>query len=259
MLDGKTIVVTGCSSGIGLETARELTRRGATVIGVDRNPNDELDRFIETDLTDPAAIDELVGRLPDSLDGLCNIAGLPPTAPPELVLKVNALAPQRLTRRLVPKLAGGASITNLGSLAGIGWADAVDQIKDFDKTDFDDVERFCRQYDMSDGGRSYFFSKEVLLTWTMRNRWTWRDRGIRMNVVSPGPVDTPILPDFAATLGARAEEDMRVMDRLGTPQDIAPVIAFLQSDASVWLRGANLTVDGGMSSYIAMTSTGLGD
>ena len=66
----------------------------------------------------------------------------------------------------------------------------------------------------------------------MQNRWTWRDRGIRMNSVSPGPVDTPILGDFLQTLGARAEEDRRVMDRPGTPKDIAPVIAFLLSDLS---------------------------
>ena len=70
----------------------------------------------------------------------------------------------------------------------------------------------------------------------MQNRWTWRDRGIRMNSVSPGPVDTPILPDFIETLGERAEEDMRVMDRPGCPSDIAPVVAFLLSDGAGWIR-----------------------
>lgn len=257
MLTGKKIVVTGCASGIGLETVAELTRQGATVIGVDRNDANAPERFERADLSDPESIDALVDALPTELDGLCNVAGLPPTAPAGMVLKVNALAVQRLTTRLITKLADGASITNLASLAGIGWPDAIDRIKEFESIDFDSVDAFAARHSMDDDGRSYFFSKEVIVTWTMRNRWTWRDRGIRMNAISPGPVDTPILPDFLETLGERAEEDMRIMDRPGAPTDIAPVVAFLQSDGSRWLRGANLPVDGGMASHIAASSAGL--
>ena len=84
----------------------------------------------------------------------------------------------------------------------------------------------------------------------MTNRWTWRDEGIRMNCISPGPVETPILPDFLVTLGERAEEDMKVMDRPGRPEDIAPVIAFMCSDSSNWIRGANIPCDGGMFQHI---------
>ena len=117
--------------------------------------------------------------------------------------------------------------------------------------EFEDVENFIQRHRVgNDGGRSYFFSKEALIVWTMKNRWTWRDRGIRMNAVSPGPVDTPILKDFIETLGARAEEDMRVMDRPGHADDIAPVVAFLLSDMSRWMRGTNVHVDGGMSSHV---------
>lgn len=84
----------------------------------------------------------------------------------------------------------------------------------------------------------------------MRNRWTWRGRGIRINAVSPGLVNTPILSDFLETLGARAEEDARVMDRPGEATDIAPVIAFLLSDMAAWIRGANIPADGGMSANV---------
>ncbi len=91
----------------------------------------------------------------------------------------------------------------------------------------------------------------------MQNRWTWRDRNIRMNSLSPGPVDTPILKDFIETLGARAEEDMRTMDRPGTPEDIAPVVNFLLSDNSVWIRGTNIPVDGGMFTNVLCQMHGL--
>ena len=67
-----------------------------------------------------------------------------------------------------------------------------------------------------------------------------------MNAISPGAVDTPILKDFIETLGARAEEGMRVLDRPATPRDISPVVAFALSDEAEWFRGANLMVDGGM-------------
>lgn len=71
-----------------------------------------------------------------------------------------------------------------------------------------------------------------------------------MNCVSPGPVETPILQDFIETLGERAEEDMKIMDRPGHPTDIAPVVAFLCSDGSAWIRGANIPCDGGMFGHV---------
>ena len=78
-----------------------------------------------------------------------------------------------------------------------------------------------------------------------------------MNVISPGPVDTPILGDFLKTLGARAEEDRKTMDRAGKPGDIAPVIAFLLSDMTHWIRGSNIPTDGGMSSNLLCETHGL--
>ncbi|MEM7015616.1 MAG: SDR family oxidoreductase, partial [Verrucomicrobiota bacterium] len=166
------------------------------------------------------------------------------------VLKVNFLGLRRLTEGLIPKLNSGASIVNVGSLAGVGWPDGAHESRDFlSSVGFKNVEDYCLKHDIDDA-RSYFLSKELLIVWTMLNRWTWRDRGIRMNVVSPGPVETPILKDFIETLGERAEEDMKIMDRAGTPADIAPAIAFFCSNGSRWLRGANLFADGGMHAHI---------
>ena len=194
MNSGKTYVVTGVASGIGAETSRVLRAKGAKVIGVDRTETDNADQFYKADLSDPASIDGLIAALPEGLDGLANIAGLPPTAPAEKVLKVNILGLRRLTLGLIDKLADGASIANLASLAGFGWTEALDQVKATLALDLvDDIAGFSKKNDLDNGGRSYFLAKEALLVWTMQNRWTWRDRGINMNAISPGAVDTPIL------------------------------------------------------------------
>lgn len=258
MLTGKKIIVTGAASGIGAETARQIKAAGAKVIAVDRNePSVAVDAFHKVDLTDEAAVDALIDKLkPLQADGLANIAGVPPTAPPEAVITVNLVALKRLNLGLVDSLADGASIVNLASLAGIGWEGEVAKIKAAEGLTHAAAANFCARHGIT-SENSYFFGKQALIAWTLENRWTWRDSGIRMNAVSPGPVDTPILADFLETLGERAEEDMRIMDRPGTPTNIAPVVVFLLSDGSVWLRGVNIAADGGMRANIDATSNGL--
>lgn len=258
-LSGKIIVVTGSASGIGLASARLLSRLGATVIGVDRTENTEgVAAFHRVDLTDPAAIDALVSALPRGIDGLANVAGLPPTRPAADVLKVNLFAVRRLTLGLIPRMNDGAAIANVISLAGNRWATSVEAIRASEEVAMDDPADFMARFGITaEGGRSYFFSKEALVAWTMQNRWTWRTRGIRMNAVSPGPVDTPIYPDFQASLGLRASTAERVMDRHGLPEDIAPVVAFLMSDMSAWLRGVNIPADGGMAAHYLCEQHGL--
>ena len=78
---GKTYGVKGVASGIGAETSRVLRAKGAKVIGVNRTETDNADQFYKADLSDPTSIDGLIAALPEGLDGLANIAGLPPTAP----------------------------------------------------------------------------------------------------------------------------------------------------------------------------------
>ncbi len=252
LLKDKTIVVTGCSSGIGKETARVVKALGGDVLGVDvTKTEDHVDELYLADMSDRRTLKALIHALPNGIDGIANIAGLPPTAPAHKVLLVNLVGLKFFTENMIPKLNDGASIVNLASLAGFGWPQAVPSIKASEDLAFEDVEKFIVDHKVSnEGGRSYFFSKEALVAWTMKNRWTRRSRGIRMNAVSPGPVDTPILKDFLETLGERAEEDNRVMDRPGLPEDIAPVVAFLLSDMTSWIRGTNIPVDGGMASNI---------
>lgn len=257
-LSGKKIIVTGAASGIGAESAAEIKLQGGTVIAVDLNePKANADEFFKADLSIPEEIDAVAAKLPSGANGLCNIAGLPPSRAPELVVKVNLMGLKRLTYALVPKLADGAAIVNLASLAGVEWPDnTAVALEGNALEDFGAAEAFCKKHKI-EGGRSYFFTKEALIIWTMQNRWTWRDRGIRMNSVSPGPVDTPIFPDFVKTLGDRVEEDMKIMDRVGLPTDVAPIVAFLLSDGSGWIRGTNIPTDGGMFSHIQCARNGL--
>lgn len=257
-LTGKRVIVTGVASGIGRAIAVYLKDHGTEVVGVDLEPAAVADTHFEADLSDPVEIDHLVSLIEPGANGLCNVAGVPPSAPPARVLALNAKGLERLTEGLVPSLADGASIVNIASSAGTGWARRVEALRRFDAVPFEPsaLEAFSIENDLLDAGESYFFSKEFVITWTMRHRWAWRERGIRVNSVSPGPVETPALQDFVATLG-RAKRMMELMDRPGRPEEIAPVVAFLLSDESGWVRGTNIAVDGGMTSYLAMEQSGL--
>lgn len=253
----KRIVVTGAASGIGAKTAEVLIARGAHVIGVDRHePLAEISEFVRLDLLDPAAIDVFCARLSGKIDGLANIAGVPPTWPAHEVLQINLLALRRLTLTLVPKMADGCSIVNLASLAGFRWQHNIAAIQASRSLQFNQAEEFCSEHGL-DGVRSYFLSKEALIVWTMQNRWTWRERGIRINCVSPGPVDTPILGDFLSAFGEKVAQDIRSLDRVATSNDIAPVVAFLLSEQSRWMRGCNVPVDGGSYANILCTAQGV--
>src|SRR5450830_1703453 len=118
-LQNKTLIVTGVASGIGAELARLARFQGATVIGVDRHePQLTLDGFFQADLGDPASIDALVARLPARVDGLCNIAGVPGTAPVQAVATVNYLGLRHLTQSLLPRMPAGGSIVNVASVLG---------------------------------------------------------------------------------------------------------------------------------------------
>lgn len=124
-LQNKTIVVTGVASGIGAEVARLARFHGATVIGVDRTPVQmSLHGFHQADLGDPASIDALVQALPARVDALANVAGVPGTAPLEVVARVNYLGLRHLSQALLPRMTPGGSIINVASILGAEWRSA---------------------------------------------------------------------------------------------------------------------------------------
>ncbi|BBP64995.1 3-alpha-hydroxysteroid dehydrogenase [Pseudomonas sp. Cab53] len=250
-LTNKTIVVTGVSSGIGAETARTLRAHGASVIGMDRNaPNLSLDQFIQADLSHPDAIDAAVQSLPASLDGLCNIAGVPGTADPQLVAQVNYLGVRHLCAALLPRIRAGGGIVNVASILGAQWPQRLALHKTLAAIDgFAQAQAWLDQHPVPQDS-CYQYFKEALIVWSYQQAQPWfLQTSVRMNCVAPGPVFTPILGDFVSMLGqARVEADAHRMKRPAYADEVAAAIAFLCADESRWINGINLPVDGGLAS-----------
>ena len=240
----KIIGITGLSSGIGAAAARLLTARGARVVGFDRNPPEsEVAAFHYLDLSDLKSIETCLSQVTHRLDGLCNVAGVPPTADKATVLKVNFFGLRHFTEQAIDHLHDGAPIVNVASLAGFAWRSNIAVVKAGMAIDFADADGWIADQSV-DGAPSYHLSKELVIAWTLWDCQRWKARGIRMNSVSPGPVATPILADFIQTLGKRAEDDLKV-NRAATPEEIALVIAFLCGTDARWMNGSDVAVDAG--------------
>ncbi len=250
-VQGKTIVVTGCSSGIGAETVRLLRFQGARVIGVDRNePMLTLDGFVKADLSEQAAIDDAVKQLPARIDALANIAGVPGTAAASAVARVNYLGLRHLSLRLLERMAEGASIVNISSILGAEWPARLELHRALGETpSFEAGLAWLARHPVPQES-CYQYFKEALIVWTLtQSQKIFLTRGVRMNCVAPGPVFTPILGDFVAMLGEeRVQKDAHRMKRPALPDEVAPVVAFLCGDAARWVSGINLPVDGGLAS-----------
>lgn len=258
MVVGKTLVITGVASGIGARTAELAVSQGADVIGVDVNkPKSCIGRFIQTDLADAASIASLVSRLPDRIDGLCNVAGLSGNLGATPTLAVNFYGLRALTEAAAPKIREGGSIVNCASIAGVGWRTNVARAVAMaavhgEPGELGDVASIVADHGV-DNADAYPVSKELLVLWTQQaaNQTQFKDRGIRVNAVSPGPVETPILGQFREVLGdERVDSDIDRVGRSGNPTDIAPAILFLCSDSARWINGANLPVDGGLEASV---------
>lgn len=248
-LQGKTIVITGASSGIGAETARLARFQGAHVIGLDRNdPMISLDGFVKIDMGDTASIDAAVAALPGRIDALVNAAGVSGMADKDLVARVNYLGLRHLTEALLPKLAKGGAVVNISSILGAEWPKRLDAHKALAATKtFAEGAAWLAKNPVPQE-TCYQFFKEALIVWTKKRGYEmFMQDDIRMNSVAPGPVFTPILGEFVQMLGEeRVAADAANIKRPAIADEIAPPILFLCSDAARWVAGINLPVDGGI-------------
>lgn len=248
-LRNKRIIVTGAASGIGQQTAKLLKQKRAKVIAFDMNePSKYVDEYIPINLADPKSIQQAVSQFEGGADALCNVAGVPPTVPLPLIMQVNTMGTIAFTEAIVSKLNDGASIVNVASVAGMGWSQNLADVKEFlALKDFSKAGAFLEKKGYDDA-TTYNLSKQVIIVWTMINYYTWKEQGIRMNAVSPGPIQTPILKDFMATIAKRGKKK-QLIDRPGKPEEIAGVIAFLCDNAqSQWINAQNIIADGGLFS-----------
>jgi NAD(P)-dependent dehydrogenase (short-subunit alcohol dehydrogenase family) len=243
------VLVTGAASGIGLATAVRLVADGRTVIGLDRRESPACETKL-CDLSDPAAIDAAVASLPDSLSGLANVAGVPGTAPAETVLRVNFFGARYLTEAVASRLVPGSAVVNVASVVAVRDPWPRETVAGFLATNgFDEGLAWLTDHPMS-GAEAYKFSKQALIEWTLVASVMLRERGVRVLSVSPGVTDTPILGDFRASMGDDAiDQALRDAGRVGTPEDIGPVIAFLLGPDASWVNAVDLRVDGGLVGF----------
>lgn len=254
MISGKTIVVTGAASGIGQRTAELALSMGANVFSVDRNvPTNPIGHFIEADLGTESGVNALVDVLPNGIDALANVAGLSGTPGRVPTIAVNFLGLRALTLGLAPKMNQYGSVINVASIAGFGWRPNLERAKKAVAVQgFPDPETFCDAHNIQNE-TSYPDSKELLLLWTYQaaHEAVFKERNIRVNAVSPGPVETPILKQFRDVLGdERVNGDINRVGRAGTANDIAPSILFLASDGARWVNGTNIACDGGLEASV---------
>jgi NAD(P)-dependent dehydrogenase (short-subunit alcohol dehydrogenase family) len=246
-LQGLTIAITGSASGIGAATVALARAQGAEVVGLDRNASQP--GTIQVDLADEASIAAAAAALPERIDVLCNVAGVPGTAPAATVIAVNFLGTRHFTELLRPRLAGGA-VVNVASVAGAGWPGNLAAIGDLLATT-GIAEGLAWYEKAAPPSPAYNFSKEALIVWTQRLGWAWRAEGPRVNSVSPGGVETPILADFHASMGPALDTVGRATGRFARPEEIATAVCFLASPAASWIRGHDLVVDGGFHGGMA--------
>ena len=244
-LEGKVAVVTGGNSGIGLATAKEFTKEGARVVitGRDRGTLDEAAREIggdvlalRSDTSSLAEIEKLFAAVKEKfgrIDVLFVNAGVGKFAPIEAVteemfdeiMDVNIKGAYFTIQKALPLLNDNASIVLNASInAYIGMPNSS----------------------------VYAASKAALITLARTLSAELVGRGIRVNVVSPGPVETPIfgrlgLPPEALDEIVKSIQSQVPMKRFGKPEEIAKTVLFLASDDSSFLLGTEIVADGGMS------------
>jgi NAD(P)-dependent dehydrogenase (short-subunit alcohol dehydrogenase family) len=238
-LDGKVCVITGAASGIGAETARIFRGEGAIVAGVDlRDDAADADMPLACDVADEDAVRAMFARVReryDRIDVLFNNAGISPTDDASVldttletwqrVQDVNTKSVFLCCKHGIPHLldTGGGSVINTASFVAVMGA-ATSQV-------------------------SYTASKGAVLSLSRELGVEFARRGVRVNALCPGPVNTPLLQELFAKDPERAARRLvhLPMGRFAEAREIANAALFLASDESSYVTASTFLVDGGLS------------
>ena len=246
-------VVTGSASGMGAATARQLRQQGHTVIGVDLREGEVL-----ADLSSPegrqGAVKALGQLIEGRLDRLVCCAGLGPSAPAAAVASVNYFGVVELLDALLPALRQGQSPSAVvvGSNEAALWNWDKDPLPDAYLRDGEAaVHALLRaQRPLERASHVAYASSKHAVTVAARSRAAaWGQAGVRLNVVAPGPVQTPLLqaceddPRFADAVKAFVPP----LGRRARPEEVALAIDFLLGESASYVHGSVLFVDGGIA------------
>jgi NAD(P)-dependent dehydrogenase (short-subunit alcohol dehydrogenase family) len=247
------IIVTGGASGLGEALVKRLPTHHVWILDVKR-PDTLASKhhFVSVDLSDYDSIITAIGELPESIQGLANVAGIAQAEDPKKVIAVNFLGLRTMVEQLSPRIDAGGSIVNVSSIAGSDWVQKYDRLKPLLETaSFADGLTWCDENPETFVRDPYGFSKRAVTAYTMRSAQTALNANLRVNSVSPGPIETPLLAQFESMMGEAHSEWMKSQTgRIATAMDIAEVIQALLTEPMNWLNGVDIPVDGGYTAGV---------
>jgi NAD(P)-dependent dehydrogenase (short-subunit alcohol dehydrogenase family) len=254
--EGKRVVVSGGGgAGMGAAAVEGLVELGAEVHVLDLKdaPVPVASQQV-VDLREPDAVAAAVDKIGGRIDALFNAAGLPGAPFPDIdTMLVNFAAPRHLASLVVPHMTNGGAICSISSTAGSGYVLNMEKWMPLvDTPDFASAKAWIEANPEEIVG-GYSQSKEALIIWTMKAAMDLNAQGVRLNCISPGPTDTPMMPAFEDMAGAQVIDLFaQGLGRRSTPAEQGWPMIFLNSDAASYISGENLNTDGGTVS--AMTT-----